>query len=118
MTAPDIRGRYVKETAHASAAETANGSTVLDGDYGPAVALIAQLNVTAVAGTTPTLNVVIEDSVDGVNWNTIGTFTQKTGVSREVIRISTPFASKLRATRTIGGTAGPSFTYEIVVHAH
>ncbi len=37
-----------------------------------------QLDVTAASGTLPTLDVVVQDTVDGTNWNTIATFTQAT----------------------------------------
>ncbi len=73
----------------------------------------AQLNVTAATGTSPTLNVLIEDSVDGgINYNTIGTFAQKTAAGREVISITTPFSETLRVSWTIAGT-NPSFTFSV-----
>jgi len=77
--------------------------------------LRVQLDVTAVSGTSPTLDVVIEDTLDGVNWNTVGTFAQKTAVGREVINITTPFADRVRCRFTIGGTS-PSFTFSVVAH--
>jgi hypothetical protein len=81
--------------------------------YGAALSLRAQLNVTAASGTTPTLDVVIEDSVDGgVTWNTVGTFTQKTAVAREVINVTVPFADSLRVRWTVGGTT-PNFTFAV-----
>lgn len=100
----------------ASSAKTANGNGgEASADlYDGSARLRVQLEVTAVAGTTPTLDVLIEDTVDGTNWNTIGTFAQKTGVSREVINITTPFTSRVRARWTIGGSAGPSFTFSVV----
>jgi hypothetical protein len=104
------------ETLVPSAARTTTGNSgVIDG-YGPATALRVQLNVTAASGTSPTLNVVVEDSLDGTNFNTIGTFAQKTAVSREVINITTPFADRLRVAWTIGGTT-PSFTFTVDVNA-
>lgn len=69
----------------------------------------ATLDVSAASGTTPTLDVVIQDSLDGVVWTTLSTFTQKTAVSKEVIRVTTPFHDRIRATYTIAGTT-PSFT--------
>ncbi len=78
--------------------------------------LRAQLNVTAASGTSPTLNVLIEDSVDGgINYNTIGTFAQKTAAGREVINITTPFSDTLRVSWIIAGT-NPSFTFGIDWH--
>jgi hypothetical protein len=79
-------------------------------------AIRAQINVTAASGTTPTLDVVIEDSLDGQNWNTVGTFAQKTAVAREVISVTTPFADRIRARATVGGTT-PSFTFGVRIAA-
>ena len=94
---------------------TSDNSGSLDG-YGAATTLRAQLDVTAGSGTSPTLDVVIEDSLDGSNWNTLGSFTQATGSAREVINVTTPFGPYLRASWTIGGTT-PSFTFSVTLHA-
>jgi hypothetical protein len=75
----------------------------------------AQLNISGVTGTAPTLNVLIEDTLDGINYNTIGTFAQKTAAGREVINITTPFSETLRVSWIIGGT-NPSFTFSIDWH--
>ncbi len=51
------------------------------------------MNVTTASGTSPTLAVVVEDSIDGgATWNTIGSFAQKTAAGREVINITEPFS--------------------------
>jgi hypothetical protein len=91
----------VVETLAASAARTASGdSGVLTGWGVPSVARV-QLDVTAVSGLGPTLDVVVEDTLDGVNWNVVGTFAQKTTVGRQVINLSTPFADRLRVRWTV-----------------
>jgi hypothetical protein len=72
----------------------------------------AQLNVAAASGTAPTLNVLVEDTLDGINFNTIGTFAQKTAAGREVINITTPFSENLRVSWSIAGT-GASFTFSV-----
>ena len=95
---------------------TANQSFAQSSGVANANALRCQINVTAASGTTPTLDVVIEDSLDGANWNTVGTFAQKTAAAREVINITTPFADRLRARATVGGTT-PSFTFGVRVAA-
>lgn len=108
--------RYASTTVVASTARTSSGtSSVLEG-YGPAESLRIQLDVTAVTGTSPTLNVVIEDTLDGTNWNTVGTFAQKTAAGREVINVTSPFTDRLRVSHTIGGTT-PSFTFAVDVFA-
>lgn len=105
--------RGLQETPVASAARTVSGDSGALGGYGIASTLRAQLNVSAASGTTPTLNVLIEDSVDGgVTWNTVGTFAQKTAAGREVINVTTPFTALLRVRWTIAGTT-PSFTFAV-----
>ena len=78
--------------------------------------LVIQLNVTAVTGTVPLLDVVVQDTVDGTNWNTIATFAQATAVTREVIRVTTAFTDQLRVVGTIAGTT-PSFTFAVLTWA-
>ena len=79
--------------------------------------LRAQLSVTAASGTSPTLNVVFEDTLDGgATWNTIGTFAQRVAAGREVINVTTPFTDRIRARWTVAGTA-PSFTFEVRIHS-
>lgn len=78
--------------------------------------LVATLNVSAASGTTPTLDVVIEDSADGATWTTLATFAQKTGTGAETVRITNPCHPNIRARWTIGGTT-PSFTFDVKVTA-
>lgn len=99
-----------------SVARTASGSGAVVAGLSLQTTLRVQLNVTAAAGTTPTLNVVLEDTIDGENWNTIGTFAQKAAPGVEVINVTTPFADSVRARWTIAGTT-PSFTFHVLAHA-
>ncbi len=108
---------YSEENLAPSAARTATGDSGAWDGFGRASTLRAQLEVTAASGTSPTLDVVIQDSLDGVNWNTIGTFAQKTGAGqREVINVTSPFSDRIRARWTLGGTT-PSFTFSVRVAA-
>lgn len=101
----------------ASAARTVTGNSGALPGYSNVQTLRAQLNVSAASGTSPTLNVLIEDSVDGgTTWNTVGTFAQKTAVSREVINVTAAFTDMLRVLWTIGGTT-PSFTFDVNVYS-
>lgn len=97
----------------ASAARTAtgNGSAFEPGDK--AIARL-RLNVTAAAGTSPTLNVTIQTSHDGTTWRSAGTFTQATAVSEQ--RAAFSIDRFVRATWTIAGTS-PSFTFSITGEA-
>lgn len=102
----------------ASLARTANGTaapTAL-GAMDAATVLRVQLNVTAASGTTPSLAVTIEDTVDDVNWNPIGTFAVRTAAGREVINVTTPFADRIRLAWAMTGTT-PSFTFDIDAYA-
>jgi hypothetical protein len=76
----------------------------------------AQLAVTAASGTTPTLDVVIEDTLDGTNWNSVATFTQKTAAAVQAVDItSVAFSDRLRVRWTVGGTT-PSFTFSVLIY--
>lgn len=97
----------------AAGARTASGDSGPIPGFGDMVSLRAQLNVTAASGTSPTLDVVIEDTLDGTNWNPIATFAQRTGVGREVVNITIPFSDRLRVRWTVGGTT-PSLTFSVL----
>lgn len=96
----------------ASAARTTSGTSAVQEGYGTADEIRCQLHVTAASGVAPTLDVVIEDTLDGTNWNVVGTFSQKTIATREVINITGLFTDRLRVRWTIGGTS-PSFTFSV-----
>lgn len=106
----------ITETLVASAARTSSSASTMAKGWEAAKTIRAQLDVTAASGTTPTLDVVLEDTLDGTNWNTIGTFAQKTAAGREVINITAPFSDRLRARWTVGGTT-PSFTFSVVTYS-
>lgn len=111
----DSREEFAKtETVVASAARTASGNSSAVAGYGPIESIRAQLNVTASSGSSPTLDVTIEDSLDGTNWNTVGTFTQKTTTGRQVINVAEPFSDNVRVKWVIGGSS-PSFTFDVVL---
>jgi hypothetical protein len=107
-------GGYAEDVVHASTARTTSGNTALIDGYQGANTLRAQLNVTAASGTTPTLDIVIEDTLDGTNYNTIITFAQKVTTAREVVNVTVPFAGRIRVRWTIAGTT-PSFTFDVIV---
>ena len=109
---------YGEDEVVASAAVVATGNSgELSGDYGTCNTLRAQLNVTAQSETSgaPTLDVTIEDSLDGSNWNAVMVFTQlgsETG--REIKTLTTPFAKRLRVKWVIaGGAVDPSYTFDV-----
>lgn len=103
-----VRGEDVTPVASAARTTSGNSGTLDAESFGVASLL---LDVTAASGTTPTLNVTVEESDDGTTWRQVGTFAQKTAVSneRKSFAISAP---KYRVTWTIGGTT-PSFTFSV-----
>lgn len=103
-----------------STAITATGATLPVSGYGGADSLVFELDVTAVSGTNPTLDVVIQDTMDGTNYFTIATFTQATAATHAVQRVNmttTRPMDSIRASYTIGGTATPTFTFSITAYA-
>ena len=114
ITQANIPASTVTLLESAARTTTAAGTAVTG--FAAARQLVLQLQVTAASGTLPTLDVVIQDTVDGTNYQTIATFAQKTGVSREVIRLTSAFTDNLRVNYEIGGTT-PSFTFNVITWA-
>lgn len=116
MPRTDISSGGLLETLVTSAARAASGDDGGTTGWGHASTIRAQLDVTAASGTSPTLDVVIEDTLDGINWNTIGTFAQKVSAGREVINITGLFSEQVRVRWTVGGTT-PSFTFSVAAYS-
>ncbi len=82
----------------------------------PPKEMVILLNITAVAGTLPTLNILIEEYDPVSNtYFTIDTIPEQTGAGKVRRTIVTPaiFSGNIRASWTIGGSAGPSFTFSL-----
>lgn len=97
-----------------AATATANGSSVDTKGYNSAA---FSLEVGAVSGTSPTLDVKIQESADGsTNWADVSgaAFTQVTAANNsQILRVEGLGTSRkryLRAVATIAGTS-PSFTF-------
>ena len=75
------------------------------------------MSVTAVSGVTPTLNVVVEDTLDGTNWFAVPgvSFTQVTAAGQQVSNSAGFFSDKIRIRWTLGGTS-PSFTFSVLIY--
>lgn len=102
-------------TLHPSGSETVTGNSE-DKYVGHVKSIVFCLDVTAVTGTLPTLDVVIEnkDPVSG-KYDTCVTFAQKTGVAVEwkyALDTGKEIGTKIRAKWTIGGTS-PNFTFSL-----
>ena len=92
------------------------GVTNIDRSIGDARQITLFLDVTAVGGTAPTLDVVIEQQ-DPVSlaWfalDTPASFTQATGVTNQALDVVCN-ALRMRAECTIGGSATPNVTFTL-----
>jgi hypothetical protein len=113
---PLVRGTILENAAKTT---TGAGTARLLGAVTATQKLYGCLHVTAVSGTNPTLDVIVEsDDAAGFSSGTTRlTFTQKTAVGSQFI---TPVAGPItdtywRASVTIGGTDTPSFTIVLTV---
>lgn len=97
----------------ASAAQTTTGAGAAV-DLGARDRLLRQtLAVSAASGTSPTLDVRLEASADGVTgWQTFATFTRATAAAVEKITAIAP-ERFVRVAWSIGGTDTPSFTFAV-----
>lgn len=108
---PEARADF----ALASAARTATGNGAAF-DTQDVVNIEATLAISARSGTTPTLDLRLETTVDGTNWDTVAAFPQQTNT---VVARGKAFAGLGRQCRwawTIGGTT-PSFTFAVTAKA-
>lgn len=98
-------------TVKPSGPVTAGGNTP-DIDVSLAIEMIMFVDVTAVSGTSPTMDLFIEsrDPVSG-KYFVIDSITGITGVSQHVRRL-TNFGDTIRVRWVLGGTS-PSFTFSI-----
>ena len=122
MSPLDRQGNYVAgdrprpDAAVASAARTATGTSSAF-ETQSADSIEGTLVVTAGSGTTPTLNVSLETSIDGgTTYSTVGSFAQKTGAASEG-KVFGPLGDLSRWRWTIAGTT-PSFTFSIAAEAN
>lgn len=84
--------------------ETDDGSSAIQEGDGNVLAFA--VDVTVFTGTTPTLDIEVEWSGDGVNWGSAATpddFVQITSTGVQILRVEVK-APKWRLTYAIGGT--------------
>lgn len=107
---------YQTLTVASSAARTTSGSAAMAvDDIGDTISIF--VSVTAVSGTTPTLDISIEWSPDGATWaqaETPDTFAQIIA-TKNVVKSFTDKARYFRVVWTIAGTT-PSFTFSVLAY--
>lgn len=115
MFGPSLRGQRDNEIVSVltSAARTATGQSAAQivGRQPETIAVF--LNVTAVSGTTPSMTVSLECSVDGgTTWFTVKSGTAITAVGKQVLvaQLSDGVTPVYRLNYALSGTT-PSFTF-------
>ena len=117
----DLMGETKVASLLSPQARTADGSgTAIDthgSAYGNPRELVCHVDVGEVSGTSPTLDVKLEDSDDDSSFADVsgGAFTQKTATGVQELR-ATGFRRYVRAVAAVGGTS-PSFTFGVVAVA-
>lgn len=105
--------RKDEQTLLASAARTTSGTqefTLED-----CLDAVLFLDVSAAGGTTPTLDLKVQEKIPGTStWVDVpnGAFTQSTGVVGRRLALSAPLSRTARLSWTIAGTT-PSFTFSV-----
>lgn len=99
------------------AARTTSGQSDQFNIGGYASGAVIEIRVTAASGTSPTLDVDLEDTFDGTNWNKVTDVNSAaiTAAGVTIVRLNlknTPTTNRLRLNYTIGGTT-PSFTFSV-----
>jgi len=96
-----------------SAARTTTGTTDLGASASEFDSVDLFIDVTAVAGTGPTLAFTYQASVDGVNFYDIATGASITAVGRQVLNVPNRLGSVGRLSFAVGGTT-PSLTFSVI----
>lgn len=109
---------YAAGDVVAKAARTANGASAWV-DLGDVKELVAQLHSDAGTGTSPTLDVKVQTSIDGTDATAVDVptaFTQVLAVASNQIKSLTLLHRYVKVVWTVGGTA-PSFNFGVYLTA-
>lgn len=99
---------------HALGAISATGTTTaVDNSASSASGGVAQMHVTAVSGTSPTLDAVVRHSADDTTYADLATFTQATAATAERKTVTGTVNRYLKCSLTIGGSSTPTVTAAI-----
>lgn len=106
-----------KDVIQPSGAQTTSGASGALWTGGCITGIVIEVRVTAASGTTPTLDLFLEDTFDGTNWNQVVAVNASpittTGATVKRINLrDTPVTDNLRVSWTVGGTT-PSFTFTV-----
>lgn len=96
---------------HASRTSSSNESSV-DNGASTSNGAVAHLHVTAASGTSPTLDLKVQESADNSTWADLITFTQATAATAERLHVTGTVERYVRAIWTVGGTS-PDFSFAV-----
>lgn len=100
---------YDEDALVAGQTLTASGNSAVFNGFQACKQVKFLLTTGVATGTTPSLTVNIQDSLDGVNWSTVTSFTAVTASNAsQYVTITTPLALRLRFSYVISGTT-PNF---------
>ncbi|MCX4752897.1 hypothetical protein [Kitasatospora purpeofusca] len=104
------------DLALAPAARTASASSGPIAAAGQATTVLLGVHCTAASGTTPTLDVALEESADGASWTAVtGSAAAQLTAAGNRVAFAAVTKNYVRVAATIGGTT-PSFTFSAAVH--
>lgn len=106
----------IAQTTVASSVQAVSGSVNIGALPGEQMELLVYVDVTAVAGTSPSLTITYRCSPDGVNFwdHTVGVAI--TAVGKQLIKIPGNLGKFGQLSYAIAGVA-PSFTFSMVAEA-
>lgn len=97
-----------------AALTTTGNGTSQDNGSATSRGAVAHLHITAVAGTTPSMTMLVQHSTNNSTWTTLGSFSVASAVGSQTLQISGTVNRYVRASYTITGT-GPSFTTLVAI---
>lgn len=117
-TANDIID-FVNTDESASEIEQAVHLLLAAGNDGTGVVTsLSQQSLGGPSGTSPTLDVTLESSIDaGATWQGVASFTQLDGTAVAHRKVFVGLGDKVRWAWTIGGTSTPTFVISVVSRA-
>ena len=109
VTSASLSAASVTDIASAALTTTATSAAVAITNVQSAAFAV---NITAVTGTNPTLDVVIQCSVNTTTWQDVHHFERATGTTTLISPTIALPCAQIRYVRTVGGTT-PSFTMSL-----
>jgi hypothetical protein len=104
-------------TLYSAEAVSATGTNTPSMDVRQFKEVTLLINVTAVSGTSPTLDLDLDASNDGATWYKHSDLTQLTAVAKSVAKITGNIANFIRLSSTIGGSSTPIVTLTVIAVA-